>query len=57
MSADVRSVDGRSGDEREVVATVDEADGAVRFVVADIARDGAWLSTPESDACSLGEWR
>jgi len=57
MSTDVRSVDERSVDEREVVSAVDEADGTARFVVADIARDEAWLSTPECDAASLDEWR
>jgi len=57
MSTDVRSVEQRSVDGREIVAAVDEIDGMTRFVVADIARDDAWLSTPESDACSLDEWR
>ncbi|WP_436911973.1 DUF7556 family protein [Halosimplex marinum] len=57
MSTDMRSVDGRSVDEPEIVATVDEADGDARFVVADIARDEAWASVPEADACSLDEWR
>ncbi|WP_436929099.1 DUF7556 family protein [Halosimplex halobium] len=57
MSTDVRSVDGRSVDEREIVATVDEVDGVARFVVADIARDEAWASISEADACSLDEWR
>jgi hypothetical protein len=57
MSTDVQSVDERSVDEREVVSTVDEADVAVRFVVADIARDEAWVSVPETESCSLDEWR
>ncbi|QPV63082.1 hypothetical protein I7X12_00140 [Halosimplex litoreum] len=57
MSTDVRSFEERSVDEREIVAAVDEADGTARFVVADIAREEAWLSAPESDACSLDEWR
>jgi len=57
MSTDVWSVEERSVDEREIVAAVDEADGTARFVVADIARDEAWLSTPERDALSLDEWR
>ncbi|WP_167837311.1 DUF7556 family protein [Halosimplex halophilum] len=57
MSTDMRSVDGRSVAEPEIVATVDEVDGDARFVVADIARDEAWASVPEADACSLDEWR
>ncbi|QLH78504.1 hypothetical protein HZS55_14935 [Halosimplex rubrum] len=57
MSTDVWSVDERSVDEREVVSTVDDADGAAQFVVADIARDEAWVSIEETDACSLDEWR
>ncbi|ELZ23611.1 hypothetical protein C475_15108 [Halosimplex carlsbadense 2-9-1] len=57
MSTDVRSVEQRSVDEREIVAAVDETDGMARFVVADIVRDDAWLSAPERDACSLDEWR
>jgi len=56
MSTDVRSVEQRSVDEREVVATVDGAGDRARFVVADIVRDDAWVSAPESDACSLDEW-
>ena len=57
MSTDVRSVDERSVDGPEVLATVDESGEHERFVVADIARDEAWLSTPECDAASLDEWR
>ncbi|WP_164471545.1 DUF7556 family protein [Halosimplex salinum] len=57
MSTDVRSFDDESVDERDVVATVDETDEVVRFVVADIARDDAWLSIADDEACSLDEWR
>jgi len=57
MSVDARSVDEQATEECEVVATVDDTDGAAQFVVADIARDEAWLSVPAVAACSLDEWR
>ena len=57
MSVDAQSVDEQVTEEYEVVATVDDTDGAAQFVVADIARDGAWLSVPAVAACSLDEWR
>lgn len=57
MSTDVRSVDERSVDDCEVLATVDEAGGHSRFVVADIATDDAWVSVPDGEACALAEWR
>ncbi|WP_415381606.1 hypothetical protein [Halosimplex sp. TS25] len=56
MSTDSRSPRGGATDGPEVVATVDEADGSARFVVADIARDEAWVSVPEGDALALFEW-
>jgi len=57
MSVDARSVDEQSTAECEIVATVDDTGDAPQFVVADITRDGAWLSVPTGAACSLREWR
>lgn len=57
MSTDTRSPGGRVTDGPEVVATVDEADGSARFVVADIARDEAWVSATAAKVYPLDEWR
>lgn len=57
MSTDVRSVDGRSVNDPEVLATVDETGEHERFVVADIATADAWVSIRNDEACALDEWR
>lgn len=57
MSTDVRSVDERSVDDREVLATVDETGEDERFVVADIATADAWVSIRTDEACPLDEWQ
>ena len=57
MSVDARSVDKQTTEECEVVATVDDTDGAAQFAVADITCDEVWLSVPAVAACSLDEWR
>jgi len=57
MSTDVRSVDERSVDGPEVLATVDESGEHERFVVADIATADAWVSIRSDEACPLDEWR
>lgn len=57
MAPDARPVGTAATDGHEVVAAIDEADGESRLVIADITRDGAWLSTAETDAASLEEWR
>jgi hypothetical protein len=41
----------------EVMASVDPSPGGSRFVIADITRDGAWLSVGERDAPDLPDWR
>lgn len=49
-----------AGNDRRVGADGPEMMGAVdaaEFVVADVARDGAWLSVPEAEALSLDDWR
>ncbi|ELY31084.1 hypothetical protein C500_07166 [Natrialba magadii ATCC 43099] len=40
-----------------MVAAVDEIDGEVQFIIADIARDDAWLSATPSSAAELEQWR
>lgn len=57
MSVEMGSTDGRSGVERETVAAIDEIDGRPHFVVADIARDDAWVAVAAETAASLDEWR
>ena len=41
----------------EVMASVDSAPARPEFVIADVSRDGAWVSMPVSEAPSLREWR
>ncbi len=55
MSPDLRPVD--LADDREVVAAVDHDERGPRLVIADITRDGAWLSMEESAAPTLENWR
>lgn len=40
-----------------VMCAVDEQSGRARFVVADVSRDDAWISTDEPDAARLEDWR
>ncbi|WP_176393261.1 DUF7556 family protein [Natronolimnobius baerhuensis] len=57
MTPETESVGEPSTESHEVVAAVDEADGRPRLVIADIARDDAWVSVAEPAAASLEEWR
>ena len=41
----------------EVMASVEVAGSDTRFVIADISRDGAWVSVDESAAPTLEAWR
>ena len=41
----------------DIVAATDEIDGRSHLVIADIARDDAWLAVPESGAVTLEECR
>ncbi|WP_408957340.1 hypothetical protein [Natrinema sp. 74] len=41
----------------EVMAATDEIDGQPHLVIADIARDDAWLAVAESAAVTLDERR
>lgn len=46
----------RDAETPEVMAAVDDADSRPSYVIADVSRDGAWLSVPETDAVILSEW-
>ncbi|MFW5965301.1 MAG: DUF7556 family protein [Halodesulfurarchaeum sp.] len=43
--------------DEEVMAAVDEAGSHSRFVIADITRDGAWVSAALADTRDLEAWR
>ena len=57
MTPEADAVGTGSADGHEVVAAVDEADGEPRLVIADIARDDAWVSVSEGSAAVLEDWR
>ncbi|AFZ72324.1 hypothetical protein SAMN05443661_16512 [Natronobacterium gregoryi] len=48
---------GRLPADGEIVAATDEIEGQPHLVIADIARDDAWISVSEADAASLSEWK
>ena len=50
-------VDDRPVATGDVMAAIDEIDGRPHLVIADAARDDAWLSTTESNAVTLPDWR
>ncbi|WP_165874831.1 DUF7556 family protein [Natrarchaeobius oligotrophus] len=52
-----RSVERGDESPREVTAATDEIGGRRHLVIADLTRDEAWLSMPESEASMLAEWR
>ena len=43
--------------EGEVMISVDGDGEAAKVVIADISREGAWLSLPLAEAASIPEWR
>ncbi|SIR86429.1 DUF7556 family protein [Natronorubrum thiooxidans] len=57
MTLEAESVGSQSEADSSVVAAIDEIDGRSHLVIADITRDGVWLSMPEGDAVSLETWR
>ncbi|WP_254761414.1 DUF7556 family protein [Natrinema marinum] len=57
MAPEATSVERQVGAASEVVAAVDEIDGRSHLVIADIARDDAWLAVPESAAVTREECR
>ena len=50
-------VDGAQYDDGEVMAAIDEVDGAERLVFADVSRDDAWVSTAADCGAELADWR
>ena len=56
MSVETGSGGNGVGAGRETVAAVDEIDGRPHLVVADIARDDAWIAVTESGGLTLDEW-
>ena len=57
MNPEPEAADDRPVAAGDVMAAIDEIEGRSHLVVADVARDGAWLSTAESDAVALRDWR
>ncbi|ELY94014.1 hypothetical protein C482_18869 [Natrialba chahannaoensis JCM 10990] len=57
MSPRTEPLDRQTGTDSDVVAAIDEIDGEAQFIIADIARDDAWLSTTPSSAAELEQWR
>ena len=57
MAPEATSVGQQAGAASEVVAAIDEIDGRSHLVIADIARDDAWLAVAESAAVALEECR
>ena len=49
--------DGHRGVDEEVMAAIDRSGAAARLVIADVSRDGTWLTIPRSEAPLLREWR
>jgi hypothetical protein len=49
--------DGHRGFDQEVMAAIDRSGAAARLVIADVSRDGTWLTIPRSEAPLLREWR
>lgn len=56
MSTDATSV-ASDGPSSEVMASVEMAEAETRLVIADISRDGAWVSADESATPDLAAWR
>ncbi|MFB6125474.1 MAG: hypothetical protein ABEJ59_05900 [Halanaeroarchaeum sp.] len=57
MTANPTPATGRDAAAPEVMASLDDREGEPRFVIADISRDGAWVSTPAAAATALAAWR
>lgn len=43
--------------ETEVMTSIDDDGSQRRVIIADITRNGAWISVPLSEAASLRAWR
>lgn len=47
---------GPSGNQK-IVSVIDETDEGRDYVIADISRDGSWISVAESDTVLLNDYR
>ena len=57
MSTYESAPDGQGDRPGSVMAAIDRSGAAARFVIADVSRDGTWLTIPRSEAPLLREWR
>ena len=57
MGIEQSASDWHRGVDDEVMAAIDRSGAAARFVIADVSRDGTWLTIPRSEAPMLREWR
>ena len=57
MGIEKSASDGHRGFDQEVMAAIDRSGAAARLVIADVSRDGSWLTIPRSEAPLLREWR
>ncbi|EMA32176.1 hypothetical protein SAMN05444422_101261 [Halobiforma haloterrestris] len=56
MTPNPGSIGKLPADGGEIVAAIDEIDGRPHLVIADIARDDAWISVAADDAAPLPDW-
>ncbi|WP_226007682.1 DUF7556 family protein [Natrinema salinisoli] len=57
MAPEATSVGREADGSSDVVAAIDEIDGRSHLVIADIARDDAWIAVSEHEAVSVDEIR
>ncbi|MDF9744184.1 DUF7556 family protein [Natrinema salsiterrestre] len=57
MAPEATSVGREAEGSSDVVAAIDEIDGRSHLVIADIARDDAWIAVSEHEAVSVDEIR
>ena len=56
MSMDSRENTG-FGDDADIMAAVDCSDGEATFIIADVSREHAWISTKVFSMVYLREWQ
>lgn len=44
-------------DSTEVMASVDTKGSRRRLIIADLSREDAWISIPESESVRIGTWQ
>ena len=57
MTADTTPAAGNASAAPEVMSSVDDEGRESRFVIADISRDGAWVSASVDATTTLSAWR